>query len=143
MKTTIGFSIVAITIMAAMGCTRSEDFVTESLNKTSDLNHHVNYTEALNTAKQSIDLFYADQTRSSRPDICEKDVKYITSQNKSSDKDTLMYVFNCENNAGYVIVSADSRTKAEVLAITEKGNLDPSERDDNEGIAQFLDAAVK
>lgn len=63
-----------------------------------------------------------------------------TTRSGKSDGDTLLYVFNFEENQGFAIISASKNTEA-VLAITESGNCDPNARKGIEGFDLFLKAA--
>ncbi|MDR2409332.1 MAG: Spi family protease inhibitor [Bacteroidales bacterium] len=64
---------------------------------------------------------------------------------KSSDgtnveiPDTVAYIFNFGNDAGYAIVSADTRIESPILAYTESGKL--SDTIDNHGVILFLEGA--
>lgn len=57
--------------------------------------------------------------------------------------DTLMYMVNFEDNAGFAIVAADTRTEP-VLALIDEGNFDENDLDETEDIPfiGFIDYAV-
>ena len=100
------------------------------------------YSEALNAAYNVIN--YIDDKGVMRSNgenkklDLENGVKYIVSPSSSITKtstnqlDTLMYVFNYENDEGFVIISASKMTPP-ILAFTDKGYYDPSEIQDNIG----------
>lgn len=54
-----------------------------------------------------------------------------------ADQEPLYYVFNFEDNQGFAIMSA-SRQKPDVLAISDKGNLDLSNTLPDNGIEDFV-----
>ena len=56
------------------------------------------------------------------------------------DSDTLMYVFNYEDNQGYVIVSANPATEG-LIAVTESGHYDPAEDIENPGFKLYMELA--
>lgn len=62
----------------------------------------------------------------------------------SNENNLPLYIFNVEDNGGFVIVSGEDKTEA-ILAYSEKGNVDESEMPDNfrewiEGYAQQIKA---
>lgn len=60
---------------------------------------------------------------------------------RTSDVDEpLIYLFNFSDNAGYSLVSGDTRVP-DVLAFIEQGNLDPETGTTNPGLAIFLEQA--
>ena len=58
----------------------------------------------------------------------------------SSDNDTLLYVFNFENNEGFALVSASKNTEG-LMAIVEQGYCDPDTPSEIEGFEMFKDMA--
>lgn len=83
------------------------------------------YDEALSLAQQSIALVDKGKTRSARSrrivNRRGQCVTMPTTRGGQSLTDTLMYVFNFENNDGFSIIAAN-RAVDPVLAVTEKGN---------------------
>lgn len=55
--------------------------------------------------------------------------------------DTLAYVFNFADSAGYAIICADDRVNCPILACVENGTLDIEKESDNPGINIFLENA--
>lgn len=60
----------------------------------------------------------------------------------NSQEDTLIYVFNFNDNQGFAVISADSRTEG-LLAVTETGHYDQDEVNQNEGFKMFMELAEK
>ena len=59
------------------------------------------------------------------------------------DLDTLMYVVNFSDSAGYALVAADKRTTP-ILALIESGNYDfkDLEQEENDGFLDFIEQAI-
>ena len=105
------------------------------------------YAEALKIAQEAIPILNKEATtrgesNNRKIDISEKTVIKldIKTRAKNCSNDTLIYVFNFENNEGFALVSASPNTEG-LLAITEKGHCDPSTRSNVCGFEIFLDMA--
>lgn len=106
------------------------------------------YEEALDIAKKSISLL--DDPNITRGisnkrkinlneiSIYKQDIK--TRSNSQYSNDTLIYVFNFENEEGFALVSASKNTE-ELLAVTEKGHCDVDKSSGIEGFDMFIEAA--
>ena len=70
------------------------------------------------------------------------DVKVITSATSRSNADTLIYVVNYENNAGYALVSASCHVEP-ILGYVEEGSFDEERVAENKSYSYFLDAAKR
>ena len=147
MKTKL-ISIFALAIMMA-SCSNQElidsDFQQPASQQTSSIR---SYEEALQIAQASIQMVDGQaKTRAASPrkialndtKVCKLDAKTRTS---SDINDTLMYVFNFEDNQGFVIISACKNAEA-LIAVTEKGHYDPAVRSDNENFNFYMDMAKK
>lgn len=103
------------------------------------------YEEALIIAQNAIGMLgESSATRSGKPRaVNTDDVQYIvnSSSTRSTDEpDTLMYVFNYEDNAGFAVVSA-SRATEELIAVTEQGSYTVGEETENGGFNMYMDMA--
>lgn len=103
------------------------------------------YAEALTIAQDAIGMLgESSTTRSGKPRaINTDDVQYIvnTSSTRSTDEpDTLMYVFNYEDNAGFAVVSANRATE-ELIVVAEQGSYTVGEETDNIGFGMYMDMA--
>lgn len=58
----------------------------------------------------------------------------------SFQSDTLMYVFNFEDDLGFAVISANPKTQA-VIAVTESGHYNPDSLSENEGFNYYMDLA--
>ena len=124
-------------------CSDEESF--DNIQRTSVIDNNTRtYDEALSIAQRAAE--YIDKWNnipiSSRRRVKTKNDNQVicTSKTiKSEDGlDTLMYIFNFENDKGFAIVSANKATE-ELLAITEKGNY--TQDSDETGFGMFMDLA--
>ena len=76
--------------------------------------------------EQALDFLTNQTTASGRPRKAQGVTPQLTMQSKVSG----LYVFNVENNGGFVIVSNDDRTRP-ILGFSESGNLDVNNMPDN------------
>ena len=58
-----------------------------------------------------------------------------------SDNDTLLYIFNFDDNQGFAVVSASRQTDG-LIAVTEAGNYDPAVPTGNPGFDMYMKMAV-
>lgn len=105
------------------------------------------YEEALAVAQDAIGMLGEScTTRSGKPrTVNTSDVQYIlnSSATRSDDEpDTLMYVFNYEDNAGFAVVSANRATE-ELIAVTEQGSYVADEETGNGGFDLYMDMAAE
>lgn len=115
-------------------------------------NNHVSsirsYEEALAIAQASIPMLDNSSvgTRSTdiqrKIDLSEKKVFKLGAKTRTNESinDTLIYVFNFENNEGFAMVSAAKNTEG-LLAIVEQGHCDPDTPSEVEGFEMFKDMA--
>ena len=114
-------------------------------NVTKELPKYRTYEEALAVAQDAIGLLgESSTTRSGKPrTVNTSDVQYIlnsSSTRSDGEPDTLMYVFNYEDNAGFAVVSANRATE-ELIAVTEQGNYVAGEETGNGGFDLYMDLA--
>ncbi len=69
-------------------------------------------------------------------------VQTIISLNSRAENDTLLYVFNFDNEMGYAIVAANKSFNPALLAITENGNYQVGQDSDNPGMKMFMRSAM-
>lgn len=105
------------------------------------------YEEALEIAQKAPILFNQKnsiKTRCGSEKIVNErnGVFCITSDilTRSGGQDTLLYVFNYENEEGFAIISAN-KNKDALLAVTESGSYNPEEGSDNPGFNIFMNMA--
>ena len=101
-----------------------------------------NYTEAYKIAEEAAEIFETRSVIQRTIDI--NNVQYIIDDSSisrtSGYADTLMYVFNYENEAGFAVISANKATEGLIL-VTEKGNYSLEEDTENEGFDLYMELA--
>lgn len=146
-------TITLLTIMVA--CTNDIDEIVESDKNNYVINDCQNwrcYDEALTIAEESISILDNGKslTRGSKQRHIEKGYQAVaicrdknsTRSARAEYNDTLMYVFNFSDNQGFAVVSASPDTEG-LIAITEKGNYNPSDSTNNSGLDLFMNLAKK
>lgn len=99
--------------------------------------------EAIEIASDAISML--DDFNGTRATVDRKvdidNVKYrvIETSRNNNNPDTLYYVVNYVDNAGFAIVSAERGEKAPLVAITKKGNYIPGEKTGNPGFDMYID----
>ena len=142
-------SMMVIALMTA--CTNQETIESVPvLTEQSTVNNNIrSYEDALKIAQASITMLdgYKSSTRgklNSRKIDLDNSRNVIKYKNKTRSNlginDTLIYVFNFENEEGFVLVSASEKTEA-VLAITEQGSYNPEVKSEIAGFELFIDLA--
>lgn len=146
-------NIVAVLVASVLiACTQDsiDDLARQadtSLSFTKGLSPSRTYKEALSVAQDAIKMLdEVNTTRSSKPRTVNPfDVQYIidgSSTRSAEISDTLMYVFNFEDDAGFAIVSANRATE-ELIAVTEQGKYVVGEDTKNEGFDMYMDMAKR
>lgn len=140
------FILIAI-IATAFSCTGE---MSNTANIASYNIHETNsnkrsYDEALLAANNALHNLYNGFTRSdgNKPTELLPEVKYVVdkplvTRSTGVSVDTLMYVFNIENEQGFIIISANKNTPP-LLAYTDAGYYDPAEEQDNIGFQQLIE----
>lgn len=110
-----------------------------------ELSKHRTYEEALAVAQEAIGMLgESSVTRSGKPrTVSTDDVQYIVNTSSTRSEgylDTLMYVFNYEDNAGFAVVSANRATE-DLIAVTEQGYYVAGEETGNGGFDLYMDMA--
>lgn len=99
------------------------------------------FNEALIIAQNATNMLGDKQSRSSHRTINKDDAFAICSGSaQSRNSDTLLYIFNYDDSAGYAIVSASLNTEG-LLAVAERGRLDSKEPSEIPGVNMFIDLA--
>lgn len=116
-------------VIASVACSDDKERCVPNEEKSEDsavvLSSTRSYEEALVLAQESIGIVDRAETRAaSLRRIRAERGQCVTekcTRNGESTTDTLMYVFNFENNAGFSVIAAN-RAIAPVLAVTERGS---------------------
>lgn len=128
-----------------MACNNENEWNTEISKSNIEASKKRSLEEAKQIATKAIDFIDSNLSRSRNRTIDLNNIKFATSQNSRSSQtynDTLFYVFNYADNAGFAIVSALKGTTG-LLAVTEEGFYDPNSKSykENEGFTMFMDIA--
>ena len=128
-----------------------ENVVQESTPLTQQLDpNRRSFAEAVEIAQNSIKMLDEDKalTRGNAPvrklnlkngvkAFCKEGTR---SYSPAFGNDTLLYVFNFENDEGFALVSTSKRTQG-LLAIVEQGYCDPDTPSEIDGFEQFIEMA--
>lgn len=98
--------------------------------------------EAAQIARDAIGMLDNGSSRSAvTRTFSPANVQTIESLNSRSGIDTLMYVFNFDDNMGYAVVAANKSFNPGLIAITENGNYQVGQKSNNPGINMFMENA--
>ncbi len=101
------------------------------------------YDEALEIARRSIGIVDGPEVTRAGKARTIRDGRCVTRQSTRNDgieqTDTLVYVFNFNDNAGFSIIAAD-RCVSPVLVVTEQGNYEYGRPTGIEGFDNYMDS---
>lgn len=135
MKKTFLFLLILATITA---CTSDDSFKAS----TPSIHRARSVIEAQSIAKDSYEQIFGRNSRS-------ENSKEITVSNtiilkgrpaRSTAPDTLLYIVNLGEDAGFAVISANAESEA-LLGISNRGNYDPNENEGNCNFELFLEKA--
>lgn len=133
-----------LAIVSFVACTNDEEMnlLTENLPEESVSVEKRSFQEALEVAQNAPEIFGGTTTRGELKQVTLADTQYIISDasTRNDAPDTLMYVFNYEDNQGYAVVSANKNTEA-LIAVTEQGTYNEETETNNPGLALYMDMA--
>lgn len=100
--------------------------------------------EAAEIAMQAIRMLPQSDSRSAGRTFSKESVKIARSESDSrtGESDTLMYVFNFDDNQGFAVVAANPAVPG-LIAVTEMGSYDPDSIPDNPGLAMYMANTAK
>lgn len=141
--------LFVLSFIVFTSCTDTEELIINQQQPAEVLSTRRSYTEALDIAQRSILMLNGDYVTRTVPNmrrIDTNETKVIRAsamtRSFSSNIDTLIYVFNFENDEGFALVSASKNTEG-LLAVTEKGHLNPNEQTGIGGFDILLENAKK
>lgn len=117
-----------MTFCALMSCQDNENVLDETVN----INKHT-HAISIDEALANLHAFMNDstETRSCGSDRIVKSIKPVKismlqtrSTQEIPDCENVVYVANFEDEEGYAILAADDRVEADVIAITDEGNIE-------------------
>lgn len=100
--------------------------------------------EAIKIANEAKGML--NNSKASRADVTREidltdGIKYVVSDVSRSNPDTLLYILNYKDNAGFAVISTRRSTEA-LLAVTESGTYTTPDDCDNPGFNMFMDMAT-
>lgn len=144
------YRVILSLLIAVLGwaCSEQEEQESISLQLSQKSNTNIRtYQEALEIAQQSIKMIDSQIPTRSKYNNREIDLTNIKvfkatglTRGLFNGNDTLIYIFNFENNEGFALVSA-SKSGDALLAVTEKGHCEPDVPSDIEGFNLFIEMA--
>ena len=135
---------LALFSMLLAGCQKAENSAEVEILPAKQ-SPRLTYQEAVAVAQKGISwLEKSEKTRGKKGvrSINHSNTKAVVGGTTRSGEgaDTLMYVFNFDNNEGFAMV-ATARDSEQLIAVTEQGNYTPGVDTDNEGFNMFARAA--
>lgn len=94
-----------------------------------------------NEAKGMLNNSKSSRARINREIDLTDGIKYVVSNVSRSNPDTLLYILNYKDNAGFAVISTRRSTEA-LLAVTESGTYTSPDDCDNPGFNMFMDMAT-
>jgi hypothetical protein len=147
------YKLFLLSIFGFVACTSDEGFVgveteNDNISSTIDLNRR-SYAEAIEIAQNSVDLL--NNGSSTRGENIQRklDLKsgvkvfrqsVTRSNGETSSNDTLLYIFNFNDNLGFAVVSASRQTNG-LIAVTESGQYDPDVLTGNVAFDTYMNVA--
>ena len=149
--TTISLLLISTLSSHLTSCTKLDEVVTPTGVESSALDKNIkiltpirDYNEAFALAQKSIELVDAKKTRSDKKRIISNQrgqCVTISSTRSEGSVDTLMYIFNFENNEGFSIIAAN-RAVDPILAVAEKGSYTYGLPTEADNFNFYMDAMV-
>lgn len=140
------FLILSLVTILVIACTNHEEIALTPQQSEANNSSIRSFEEAFQIAQSAIPIIEGSTvTRGGchrKIDLNGSKVYKLDATRGSSTatNDTLMYIFNFENNEGFAIVAAPKNTEG-LLAITERGHFEPGTKTGIEGFDMFVDMA--
>ena len=150
MKKLVNFSVALMTTTLLCLSCQKEDVVaqmdvttTKSENVQKGKTAHVSYKDAIQIATEAVAMLEGGATTRSgiKRRVDPSKIKYhVTPTTRSGEGgDTLYYVVNYADNAGFALVSTSRAEGDPLIAVTEQGNFIPGEETGNPGFDMYID----
>ena len=135
--------LLLVVCCTAFACEQNDAVPPQTTTKQVIKSKYRTLDEAIDIAEKSVSML-GEQTRATKRSINRSRVRAVLNKQavtRSAAADTLIYIINFDDSAGFALVPR-STSKPELLAITEKGNYD-GEETDNEGFNIYMDRAFE
>lgn len=127
----------------AFACEQNDAVQPQNTTKQATKSKYRTLDDAIDIAEKSVSML-GEQTRATKRSVNRSRIRAVLNKRattRSAAADTLIYIINFDDSAGFALVPR-STSKPELLAITEKGNYD-GEETDNEGFNIYMDRAFE
>lgn len=134
---------IAVIIPLLIGCTRYDEIDSNDLSINQLKNDKRSLEEIIQIAYDAINMLGNNESRSTTRTLDLNSISCIIntqSRNVNNSADTLIYVINYTDNAGFAVISANSNTEG-LLAVTEQGTYESEKAKENDGFNLFMDMA--
>lgn len=139
--------LLFVSLVAFCSCDNEEFDFTAPVEAQSEIavdSFYVSFEEALAQAEKMLAGTTATRASATKRKVANHH-EYVANRNTRAtgdDVEVRFHVINFEDNQGFALVSADSRTTP-VYAYSETGNLDIEDATENTGFGDFMDAATE
>lgn len=127
----------------AFACEQNDVVQPQPTTKQATKSKYRTLDEAIDIAEKSVSML-SEQTRATNRTIDRSRIRAVLDKRattRSAAADTLIYIINFEDSAGFALIPR-STSKPELLAVTEKGNFDGGETN-NEGFNIYMSRAYE
>ncbi|MBQ5595860.1 MAG: Spi family protease inhibitor, partial [Rikenellaceae bacterium] len=135
--------LLLVVCCTAFACEQNDAVQPQNTTKQATKSKYRTLDDAIDIAEKSVSML-GEQTRATKRSIDRSRIRAVLDRRattRSAAADTLIYIINFDDSAGFALVPR-STSKPELLAITEKGNYD-GEETDNEGFNIYMDRAFE
>lgn len=132
-----------LSLLSFMSCDNEPVAAKNETSRNSGANEKLrSIEEAIDIANSSASLFFGSETSRGYSSRKAGEVKVIRGKwSRSTDSDTLLYIVNYEDSAGFAVIAAD-RSIEPLFAVTESGFYDGTETG-CEGFDLYMDLALE
>lgn len=126
----IYLSLFMAACLFMVACERSTEtsFVPESETPKMAKSSKISISDAIKVAMEGISMLDDAKTRAQQRMVDpSKTETYVRPATRSGEADTLFYVINFADSAGFAIVAADPAASPQLLAVAESGSYSPNE----------------
>lgn len=132
-----------LSLLSFMSCDNEPVAAKNETSRNSGANEKLrSIEEAIDIANSSASLFFGSETSRGYSSRKAGEVKVIRGKwSRSTDSDTLLYIVNYEDSAGFAVIAAD-RSIEPLFAVTQSGFYDGTETG-CEGFDMYMDLALE
>ena len=135
--------LLLVVCCTAFACEQNDAVPPQTTTKQVIKSKYRTLDEAIDIAEKSVSML-GEQTRATKRSIDRSRIRAVLDRRattRSAAADTLIYIINFDDSAGFALIPR-STSKPELLAVTEKGNYDGGETN-NEGFNIYMSKAYE